>query len=356
VVRSLETQGVVVPHPFHLLLLAHPRQILPSLSHLHPSMSPSVFAPLIGQSQAVELLTRAVDQNRIAPGYLFAGAAGVGRSLAACCFAELLLAPNFAKQSPTPLQRRIQQRNHPDLLWVEPTYLHQGKRFSAAEAAELGLKRKTPPEIRLEQVREIARFLGRPPLEAPRSVVILEQAESMAEAAANGLLKTLEEPGRATLILLAPSPEALLPTLVSRCQRIPFQRLGEEAIASILTQAGYAEILQHPEVLALAQGSPGEAIAHWEQWQALQASAPDLLASVIQLPTSLRSALELARQITQVLDAEAQLWLVDYLQYHYWQRQHQASSLQHLDNARRWLLQYVQPRLVWEVTLLRMKE
>lgn len=309
----------------------------------------SPFASLIGQPQAVELLTRAVAQQRIAPAYLFAGASGVGRSLAACCFAELLLATSASSN----LHQRIQQRNHPDLLWVEPTYLHQGKRLSAAEAAEAGVKRKSPPEIRLEQIREIARFLSRPPLQADRALIILEGAESMAEAAANGLLKTLEEPGRATLILLTPSTESLLPTLVSRCQCIPFQRLETAAMAQVLTQTNHAEILHHPEVLALAQGSPGEAIVHWQQLQVIPES---LLTAVCQLPASLRQALDLARQIAQELDTETQLWLLGYLQHHYWQQHQRSTLLQHLEDARRYLLQFVQPRLVWEVTLGRMKD
>ncbi|NJR64688.1 MAG: DNA polymerase III subunit delta' [Leptolyngbyaceae cyanobacterium CRU_2_3] len=318
------------------------------------------FTPLVGQSQAIELLTRAVSQNRVAPAYLFIGTPGIGRSLAAQCFAELLLAPHKvdshaphktgSNSAHVPLRQRIQQRNHPDLFWVEPTYLHQGKRVSAAEAAELGIKRKTPPEVRLEQVREVARFLSRPPLEAARSVIVIDHAESMAEAAANGLLKTLEEPGRATLILLSPSAELLLPTIVSRCQKIPFQRLDAVAIAQVLTQAGYSEILQRPDVLALAQGSPGEAIVHWQQ---LQAMPEPLLTALMQPPTSLKEALDSARQIAQ-LESEAQLWLIDYLQNCYWQTHPQPSILKALEDARRYLLQYVQPRLVWEVTLGKM--
>jgi DNA polymerase-3 subunit delta' len=311
------------------------------------------FPNLIGQPQAIELLTSAITQNRIAPAYLFAGPHGVGRSLAARHFATLLLAPpprtgNAPVLAPPPPPRL--QQNHPDLLWVEPTYLHQGKRLSAAEATEQGLKRKSPPEIRLEQIREIARFLARPPLEAPRSVIVIEAAETMAEAAANGLLKTLEEPGRATLILIAPSPDSLLPTLVSRCQRIPFRRLEPTALTQVLTQA-HPEILQHPEILALAQGSPGEAIA---QWQQIQAIPPELLTATTALPKSPRQALSLARQITQELDTESQLWLLDYLQHHYWNTQRNPTPLEPLEKARRYLLQYVQPRLVWEVTFLKM--
>ncbi|HEY9747408.1 MAG TPA: DNA polymerase III subunit delta' [Allocoleopsis sp.] len=311
-------------------------------------MVSATFAPLIGQSAAVELLHQAVLQQRIAPAYLFAGPAGVGRSLAARCFLELLFTLDLSPSKQPGLQNRLQQGNHPDLLWVQPTYLHQGKLLSAAEAVAAGLKRKAPPQIRLDQVRQLAQFLGRPPMEATRSVVVIEQAETMAEAAANGLLKTLEEPGKATLILIAPGTEALLPTLVSRCQRIPFYRLSPEALAQVLEKVGYAEILQHPELLEIAQGSPGEAIASWQQ---LQAIPPELLQSLTQPLRSTREALELARRLDKALDTETQLWLVGYLQHAFWRSRQQPQLLQHLEKARQALLTYVQPRLVWEVTL-----
>ena len=330
------------------------------------------FAQLVGQDQAVELLTQAVAQNRVAPAYLFAGPDGVGRSLAARCFVEHLFCASVPTHKQQQIQNRLQLGNHPDLLWVQPTYLHQGQRLSAAEAAAAGLKRKAPPVIRTDQIREIAQFLSRPPLEAPRSVVVLEQAETMAEAAANALLKTLEEPGQATLILIAPAAESLLPTLVSRCQRIPFYRLDKAWMAQVLRHTGNEEILNQPQVLAedavrvfdIAQGSPGEAIASVHQLQAIPA---DLLDSVRQMPKSHRDALELARQIDKTLDTEAQLWLVDYLQHCYWQQflagaihvdaqrlPVRVSPLQHLEKARRYLLSYAQPRLIWEVTLLAM--
>ncbi|HZG40283.1 MAG TPA: DNA polymerase III subunit delta', partial [Nodosilinea sp.] len=188
------------------------------------------FDDLVGQATAVALLCRAIEQQRVAPAYLFAGPHGVGRRLAAERFAEILFAPEAAAPSPI-LRRRLAQRNHPDLLWVEPTYLHQGRLIGASVAAEEGISRKSPPQTRLEQVRQIAQFLGRPPLEAPRAVVVIEAAETMAEGAANGLLKTLEEPGQATIVLIAPGPQSLLPTLVSRCQTIPFQRLNATNMA-----------------------------------------------------------------------------------------------------------------------------
>jgi DNA polymerase-3 subunit delta' len=304
---------------------------------------------LVGQKQAVELLTQAVRQNRVAPAYLFVGPDGVGRSLAARCFIELLFADDIEPQLVPVLQKRVQQGNHPALLWVQPTYQHQGQRLTAAEAAEKGVKRKAPPVIRLEQIREITEFLGRPPLEAPRNVVVLEQAETMAEAAANALLKTLEEPGQATLILIAPTPESVLPTLVSRCQRIPFYRLDTESLTQVLTQTGHGEVLQNPAVLNLAAGSPGSAIASYQQ---LQAIASELLQQVTKIPTSYRNALELAKKIDHDLDTEAQLWLIDYLQQSYWQQWQQPQMIKQLEQTRKQLLGYAQPRLVWECTFL----
>lgn len=309
------------------------------------------FAQLIGQEQARELLTQAVSQNRVAPAYLFAGPDGVGKSLAARCFIQQLFYIN-SNQHQQQLQKRLQLGNHPDLLWVQPTYLHQGQRLSLEEAAAAGVKRKAPPIIRTEQIREIGQFLSRPSLEASRSIVVI-QADTMAEAAANALLKTLEEPGGATLILIAPAAESLLPTLVSRCQRIPFYRLDSNAIAQVLRQTGNEEILSQPSVLAMAQGSPGEAIASMQQ---LGAIPSNLLQAISQPLKSLRDALELARQIDKNLDIEAQLWLVDYLQHCYWQQflngAINKSPLEQLEKARRYLLSYAQPRLVWEVTLL----
>jgi DNA polymerase-3 subunit delta' len=265
-------------------------------------------------------------------------------------FAAILFAPPATAPAPG-LARRIAQRNHPDLLWVEPTYLHQGKLIGAAQAAEAGVTRKSPPQTRLEQVRQIAQFLSRPPLEAPRAVVVIEAAETMAEGAANGLLKTLEEPGRATIILLAPGPQSLLPTLVSRCQTVPFQRLNPADMATVLQRAGQAAILEKPQILAMAQGSPGSAIAAYQQ---LQTIPEELLTALHQPPRSLRAALEQGRQVAKTLDTASQLWLLDYLLNWYWQN-HPTTSLRwlpKLEAAKGYLRRFVQPRLVWEVMLM----
>lgn len=295
------------------------------------------FSQLIGQPQAVRLLSQAIAQDRIAPAYLFAGADGVGKKAAAKGFIELICG------------KPVKEGNIADLLWIEPTYLDRGQRLSVAEAKERGVKKKTLPEVRLDQIREISVFLSRPPLIAPRSLVVIERAETMGEAAANALLKTLEEPGKATIILLAPSPGALLPTLVSRCQTIPFARLDARGMQQVFSRCDRQDILTNPEVLALAQGSPGAAIYHAEQ---LSQIPSDLLNLVRKLPQSDRESLELARQIDKNLEVESQIWLLDYLEHYYWNQWQQQELLKPLETARRYLLAYVQPRLVWECTFL----
>lgn len=311
------------------------------------------FAPLIGQPQAVELLHSAINQSRIAPAYLFAGVEGIGRSLAARCFIEQLFCQPLPVGEQTIIQNRLRQGTHPDLLWVQPTYLYQGQRYSALEATEKKLKRKAPPIIRTEQIREIAQFLSRHRAIASCSIVVIEKAETMTESAANALLKTLEEPGQATLILIAPSAEALLPTLVSRCQKIPFYRLSSEALDRVLGQIG-KDFSAHPAILATCQGSPGKAISALHICQEIPSQ---LIQNLEQLPqsSSLLEALTLARQVGS-LELEVQLWLLDYLQQQYWQQFLSGNiavpPLAKLEKARQQLLSFVQARLVWEVTLM----
>ncbi|MGF1513242.1 MAG: DNA polymerase III subunit delta' [Elainellaceae cyanobacterium] len=312
----------------------------------------ALFSDVIGQPQATGLLTQVLSRCRIAPAYLFVGPSGIGKRLTAQRFAAALLtqAPvkGAALQSPD-------QRFYPDLLWVEPTYLHQGQRLTPAEAELAGVKRRSPPQIRLELVREMTRFLARPPLNAPRSVVVIDGAEAMAEPAANALLKTLEEPGNATLLVIAHSSE-LLPTIISRCQKVPFQRLSGEDMAAVLQRQGAIELLARPDLLSMAQGSPGRAIAALNQWNQLSIETKEALDH---LPTDVRQALTMAQSLAGELDVEAQLWAIDYLQHHDYGKGDPSHSwavcrrrLQTLEQARQQLQRYVQPRLVWEVALM----
>ena len=318
-----------------------------------------LFTGLLGQSQAVALLAAALAQQRLAPAYLFAGPDGVGRRLAALRFLEGVIAGPAGSAS---LRRRLQEGNHPDLLWVEPTYSDKGQLVPASQAAAAGVSRKAPPQLRLEQVRAVSQFLARRPVEAPRCLVVIEAVEAMAEGAANALLKTLEEPGDGLLILLSAAPDRLLSTIRSRCQTIPFARLSPELLHQVLAgqsvaaDPGAAEFggrpePDPPELLELAAGSPGALLQHRQQWHAL----PEGLAArctALGASASAMEALALARDLSEALEVEQQLWLLDWWQLRLWRQRHDAAPLQRLERLRRQLRAYVQPRLAWEVALL----
>ena len=338
-----------------------------------------LFAGLVGQAPATALLAAALDQQRLAPAYLFCGADGVGRSLVARRFLEGVIAG--PKGAPS-VRRRLQEGNHPDLLWLEPTYQHQGQLIPASEAVAAGISRKAPPQLRLEQVRSVSQFLGRRPLESPRCLVVIERVEAMAEGAANALLKTLEEPGGGLLILLTAAPERLLSTIRSRCQQIPFRRLSPAEIAEVLQRQppvpgsgppapgdpeGTSQPLAKadpPELLELAAGSPGALLQCREQWAALPEGLADRLWSLASAADAQGAgsgpkaggspieALALARDLCEALDGEQQLWLLNWWQWRLWRQRPDPGVQRRLESLRSHLRSYVQPRLAWEVALL----
>ena len=341
--------------------------------------SSDLFTGLVGQDPATALLAAALHQQRLAPAYLFSGADGVGRSLAARRFLEGVIAGPTGAPS---VRRRLEEGNHPDLLWLEPTYQHQGQLIPASEALAAGISRKAPPQLRLEQVRSVSQFLGRRPLESPRCLVVIESVEAMAEGAANALLKTLEEPGGGLLILLTAAPERLLSTIRSRCQQIPFRRLSPAEIAEVLQRQapipssdppahgdpeGRSEPLLRadpPELLELAAGSPGALLQCREQWAALPEGLAERLWSLGSPspgPSSRTGpgkgaspieALALARDLCEALDGEQQLWLLNWWQWRLWRQRPEPGVQRRLESLRSHLRSFVQPRLAWEVALL----
>lgn len=292
------------------------------------------FREILGQTQAIDLLVRAMEQERIPPAYLFSGRQGIGKATTAKAWIRAI----------------VGRVAHPDVLWVEPTYLDRGKLVTSSEATNL--KRKTSPQVRLEQVREVSEFLSRLPLQSPRSIVVIENAETMAESASNALLKTLEEPGRATIILLVTAGNHILPTLISRCQKISFWGLSLPDMETILRKQGVTDMPQ--AILEQAEGSVGLAL---QAYEILQNTPPELLPCAENLPQRSIDSLQMAKSIAS-LELETQLWLADYWQQWLWQsryaNQDARQPVQDLEQAKQYLKSFVQPRLVWEVTLSRL--
>jgi DNA polymerase-3 subunit delta' len=190
----------------------------------------------------------------------------------------------------------------------------------------------------------------------------------MAEGAANALLKTLEEPGGGLLLLITAAPEQLLGTIRSRCQQIPFMRLAPGPLQAVLQRCAAdrppladpisdpqpdpqpdPEQADPPELLELAAGSPGALLRHRRQWRALPVGMGERLLGLGPEPLG---ALELARELSESLDGEQQLWLIDWWQLALWRRRADPLPLRRLERLRQQLRAYVQPRLAWEVALL----
>ncbi|MFT3665587.1 DNA polymerase III subunit delta' [Piscinibacter sp.] len=159
--------------------------------------------------------------------------------------------------------RMVQARTHPDLLVLIPEALQAPLGWALAdgdaEPAEAGSGKKQPSkEIRVDAVRGAVAFAQTTPARQAGKVVVLHPAERMNAISANALLKTLEEPaGNARFILSCAAPQALLPTIRSRCQALALHLPPAEAATAWLAQQGVA---QPQTVLAAAGGAPLDAL------------------------------------------------------------------------------------------------
>jgi len=170
-----------------------------------------------GQRIAMSALDTAIGHNRVAHAFLFVGPEGVGKGLAAREFAKTLncLGGDGAPCGHCSICRRIDHGVHPDVIEIAP-----------ADKVR---------QIKTKVVDSIIETAAGTPLEARRKVFIILDADRLNLAAANKLLKTLEEPpGGSVFILVTSRPDVLPATVVSRCQRLRFSRLPQNVIESIL--------------------------------------------------------------------------------------------------------------------------
>jgi DNA polymerase-3 subunit delta' len=163
--------------------------------------------------------------------------------------------------------RLTQAHSHPDLLVLLPEALRESLGWGAADDADEGeggksSKAKPSKEIKVEAVRAAVSFAQSTSARGRRKVVVIHPAERMNAIAANTLLKTLEEPpGDARFVLSCGAPDALLPTIRSRCQAVPLALPAADVATAWLASQQVAQ----PEVLlAAAGGQPLEAL-QWVQ-------------------------------------------------------------------------------------------
>ena len=214
---------------------------------------------IVGHDHAINGLRRALLSDHVRHAYLFTGPEHIGKALLARRLAQTLLCtggpdPNAAPQNPcnTCLScRKVMHNNHPDVHYIA-----------------------RPPErqfILIEQVRALQSDTSRKTLEGRRNVFIIDGMHEMNVQSANCLLKTLEEPEPDVILLLtAPDPAQLLPTILSRVQQISLNLLTTRQIKSALQQQWQVEPDEATLIAALAAGRMGWAVRAIEKEEMLE--------------------------------------------------------------------------------------
>jgi DNA polymerase-3 subunit delta' len=227
------------------------------------------FSQIIGQERAVQLLKQTIKREKMPHAYLFVGVSGVGKTTTALSMAQALNceAPQDGESCGRCRPcRQLLGGNFPDFELVEP----DGQ------------------SIKIEQVRELERRFGYKPVTGSYRVTVVRPAEAMTEEASNAFLKTLEEPPAGNVLVLnATEPSNLLPTIVSRCQKVVFRRIPPHLTEKWLIDTQGMDREKASVLARISDGSLGRALEMEESgflerrqeallWLAkLQRSAPE---------------------------------------------------------------------------------
>jgi DNA polymerase-3 subunit delta' len=203
---------------------------------------------VIGQGRAVSLLQQSLKAGRLAHAYLLVGPQHVGKMHLAIKLAQAL---NCEAEEKPCLEctacKKIQAGTHADVIVIGLTQNEEN-----TEAKLIGI----------DQIKEVQHAASLPPFEGKHKVFIIDGAELLSTEAANCLLKTLEEPeAKVTFILLTTNDRLLLPTVVSRCQRLELTPLPiKEEVEALMESREMAP--ERARLLAgLSHGCPGWALA-----------------------------------------------------------------------------------------------
>lgn len=192
---------------------------------------------IAGQWKAKQMLQHALRSGKVSHAYLFHGPAGTGRKAMALAFAKALFCTSGGDDSCGECLecRKFEHGNQPDLIQIAPA----------------------GQSIKIEQIRELQQEFAYRGSGTGRKVYMIERAETMTVQAANSLLKFLEEPlSPVTAILITDNGQAVLPTIRSRTQGVPFLPLPPEAMLESLAAEGAPPLLARAAVY-LSSGLDG---------------------------------------------------------------------------------------------------
>jgi DNA polymerase-3 subunit delta' len=214
---------------------------------------------IVGHDDAVAQFANAWQRRKLHHAWLLSGPRGVGKASFAKAAATRILSDAAGPRSDLsglqtpidhPIAKLIDAGSHPDFRWVE--------RLENPKKPGVFFR-----NITVEQVRGLGDLLDMTPALSDWRAVVIDSADDMERPAANGLLKMLEEPpSNCVFLLVAHSAGRLLPTIRSRCRRLEFGKLDDDAMTSILReQMPETAAAERSRVVALAGGLAGRALA-----------------------------------------------------------------------------------------------
>lgn len=216
---------------------------------------------IIGQDRAIEQFASAWATRKLHHAWLLAGSKGVGKASFAHAAARRVLAeaagppfdlPDIQTNDEHPIVKLVEAGSHPDMRRLE--------RLVNEKTGNLARN------ISVDQVRELGEFQSLTAALSAWRVVIIDSVDDLETSGANALLKILEEPPPNTLFfLVSHAPGRLLPTIRSRCRRLDFGKLDDEAMTSILvSHAADLKPAEQQRIVSMSFGSAGRALAFAE--------------------------------------------------------------------------------------------
>lgn len=244
------------------------------------------FKEIIAQDSVKNRLTQSVKDSRISHAQLFLGKSGSGSLALAVAYAQYIFCKNRTESDSCgicPACNKVSKLIHPDLHFAYPVALSKDVRTSTNVIAEwreaflsnpyLNIEdwfnyleaENKQPVIATEESAEILRKLNLTAYESEYKIMIIWMAEKLNPAAANKLLKILEEPPEKTLfILVCENEDQLLRTILSRTQLIKINKIADADLKNILVSKHNISETNATQIAFLADGNYNEALKHLE--------------------------------------------------------------------------------------------